>query len=187
MDDAPTTKQDILERNRRAADAIDRVLAELTDEQFLAVPAGGGWSARDVLAHLGADVRWMSAQLAAALEGRAPTELEAFGTEDPPPAGADLSTQDGRNAAQHERYRHLPLDEVRATWARYRDHIAGLIERIPDDQFAVSHTFAPLGHLGHVRPAAEGEEGWPLWRWLAGNTWYHFEDHLADFEAARGR
>jgi hypothetical protein len=187
VDDAPTTKEPILERSRCAIEAIDRALASLNDDQLVARPDRGGWSLRDVLAHMAADLRWFSEQLEAKLGDRLPDDAAAFTALRPPPEGVDLSTQDGRNAAQYELNRHLLLDEVRERWVTYRERVLAAVEGLPDGGFSVPHTIAQHGFAGHVRPASEGEEGWPLWRWIAGNAWHHFEDHFRDFEAAAAR
>lgn len=184
MDHTPTTKDSILERIEAAANAIDEVVAGMTDEQLLRGKADGGWSGRDILAHLAADLRWFTAQFEALLEEREPTAAEAFTSSAPPDPRFNLSTQDGRNAAQYEMNRHLSLDEVRQRFAEYRKRAANAIARIPADQFNKQYTIVPLQHMMQVRPARDGEEGWPLWRWISGNTWHHFEDHLKDLEVA---
>lgn len=186
-DDIPRTKQPILDRFQRACSAFDEALAKLSDEQLLARPAGGGWSARDVLAHVSADNRWFGAQLQACAEDRLPGALESYGTDEPPPPGADLSTQDGRNAAQHERNRGKALEEIRREHAEYRARLLELIRALPDAEFERDYAIADNGHIGWVRPATESEQGFPLWRWLQGNTWHHYEDHLPEIQAAAAR
>ncbi len=187
MDDALRTKNAILQRNRDAAARVDRAINALSDEQMLAVSPGGGWSPRDIVAHMGGDLRWFAEQLEALRDGREPSTIRAFGTEDLPTGGHDMSTQDGRNAAQHELLSTLSLNEVRQRWDDYRARVDELIRELPPDSLEVSHTIAPVGEPGQVRPAESGEQGWPLWRWIAGITWYHFEDHAGDLEAAANR
>lgn len=187
MDDAPTTKDAILQRNRDAAARVDRAINALSNEQMLAVSPGGGWSPRDVLAHMGGDLRWFAEQLESLRDGREPSTVNAFGTEDLPTAHHDMSTQDGRNAAQHELLSTLSLDEVRQRWCDNRARLDELIRELPPDSLEVPHTIVPVGETGHVRPAEPGEQGWPLWRWIAGVTWSHFEIHARDLDAVGNR
>jgi hypothetical protein len=187
MSDEPRTRDAILGRFRKAYTAFDAALAKLTDQQMLAPGPGGGWSARDVLAHVGADHLWYTGQMTALLEGREPNAAECYGDVPPPGPGHDLSTQDGRNRLQLEQNRDVPLDEVRRRYRANRDRLEAIMERLPDDQMEQPYAIAVLGFTGQVRPAAEGEQGFPLWQWLRGNTWHHYEDHLKDIEAAPGR
>jgi hypothetical protein len=187
MADEVTTRADILERSRTAADAFDEALAALTDAQITAQAVEGGWSARDVLAHLAANHRWMVGQLEAAAEGRVPTAMECFGTDEAPDPALDLATQDGRNAAQFERNRSRALDEIRQALVDYRARLFGLIDAMPESAFEQSYTLAPNLHVGQLRRAGEGEFGFPLWQWLRGETWHHYEDHVEDVRAAATR
>ncbi len=184
MADAPlTTNAALKARNQSALAAVDAELKSLTDEQLLAPNAVGEWSLRDVLAHL--SVEWLPAQIEAHLEGREPTAMECFGTDEPPGPDHDLSTEDGRNAWQHHRDANLTLAEVRERFARYRRRMDALLERLSDEDLAAMYILEPSGYVGRLRPARDGEVGFvaPLWRWLQGNTWHHYETHLEDIRA----
>jgi uncharacterized damage-inducible protein DinB len=183
MSDQPETKQAIIERFQRAATALDAAIAPLSDERLLGRPADGGWSKRDILAHIAADQRWWAAQLAASLEGRPPTPEECYAVPVAPPAKYDMSTQDGRNAWQHEHHKAQPLAEIREALLTERARIIELAERLPGTEYAVPYAIVDSGFTGQVRPAREGEQGFPLWQWFRGNTWYHYEDHLEDLES----
>lgn len=181
MQDVPRSRRAILERFHSAAASLDDALGRLTDEQMLASPAGG-WSSRDVIAHIAADHRWFAGQLLANAEGRMPTALECYGTDEPPDPRHDLATQDGRNAAQYERNRAKGLQDVRDDLVRYRSALLDLIEALPESEFELPYALEPRGHVGWVHPARSGEEGFPLWRWMQGNTWHHYEEHLRDLQ-----
>jgi len=184
MDEEPRTKTAISDRFRAAYTAFDEALGKLTDAQMLAPGPEGAWSARDVLAHVAADHRWFAGQMVAALEDREPTAAECFGDVSPPGPEHDLTTQDGRNRLQWEQNRHLSLGEVRGGHREYRAKLEAAIERLPEDQMEKPYAIEMLGFVGRVRRAREGEQGYPLWQWLRGNTWHHYEDHLKDIEAA---
>ncbi len=187
MENEPRSRQEILDAFRRSYADFDSALARLTDRQMLATGPGGGWSARDVLAHIAADQRWISGQLQAVLEGREPTVAECYGDVLPPGPEHDLATQDGRNRLQWEQNRHLSLAQVRSNHIEFRARLERILEHIPDDEMERPYAIAMLGSVGQVRPAREGEQGYPLWQWLRGSTWHHFQAHLPDLLAAASR
>lgn len=176
----PTSKRDILARIARSYAAWQDVVSALTAEQMLAPRAAGEWSARDVAAHVAADEQWLAGQLSAFLNGELPTSLACYGTEfEQAPPGIDLATQDGRNAWQYERLRHLSLEDVRDLAAQSHPNLIALLQAVPDGVFETPFAMANHGVVGHIRPAAPGEAGFPFWRWAAGATYLHYEDHAA--------
>lgn len=181
MDEAPRTKAALLGRVRAASAALDDVIAQVPRERLEERGAVGDWSVRDVIAHISADESWMVAQLRALARNEPPAALDAYGTDVPPPAGLDLGTQDGRNAWQYQRLRHLPLEEVLARSTRSRATVIAMIESMPEGEFGALYALEPNRFVGRIRPAASDREplSSPLWRWLAGNTWHHYEDHAA--------
>jgi uncharacterized protein (TIGR03083 family) len=183
MDDEPQTKQTILERFRSAAEALDAAIAPLSDEQLLSPPAGGGWSKRDILAHIAADQRWWAGQLRAAIDGRPPSPEECFAVPAAPPATYDMATQDGRNAWQHDHHADQPLAVIRELLATSRARLVELANELPDDEYAKPYAIVDSGYTGQVRPARDGEQAFPLWQWFRGNTWHHYEDHLGGLQA----
>lgn len=168
---------------RSAYAAFDEALAEVPENRLHTLGAAGDdWSVRDVIAHVGQP--WLAGQLEAALRGELPTALECYGTEAAPPPGTDLSTNDARNAAAYERDRDLSLDHLREREARSRARMLDAVRAIPEDELSVEYTIVDhLGHVGHVRPVQDAEQGFPLARWIAGNSWFHYEDHAAQLRA----
>jgi hypothetical protein len=136
---------------------------------------------RDVLAHLSS--AWLVAQLEAQRAGREPSALECYGSESPPPPpeGADLSTDDGRNAWQHLRDLGLPLEAIRERTRDARARLLALLEGLDDEELATPYTVGQLGITGQLRPATEADGfSAPLWRWIQGNSWHHHEAHGQD-------
>ncbi len=190
MQDMPQTKDGVVDRIGEATARFDSALGVLSDEELLAPGAGGAWSRRDVLAHIYADTRWFWGQLRAMLEERSPEPGECYGDYTPPGDRFDMSTVDGRNAFSIERTKGMSLGEVRAGLTEYRGRLHELVERVPEKEFGVLYTIVEHGDIGWVRRAVEGEEGFPpspLWRWVAGATWHHYEEHLPDLEGAGGQ
>lgn len=176
--DVPTTKEPLLQRMRAAYDEFDAAAGSVPSEQLETAGAAGDWSVRDLLAHT--SDRWLVAQLEASREGRLPTALECYGSEKPPPppAGADLSTPDGRNAWQHARDLGLTLEEIRERTREVRARLIALVEGYRDEDLATPYAIVELPLTGQLRPALDGEPfAAPLWRWIQGNSWHHHEDH----------
>lgn len=175
-------KQAILARFREATTRLNAALDRLSDEHMLAPDVVGVWSLRDTLSHIANP--WLGEQLQAYLGGRAPDPLAATGTTEPPGPEFDLTTNDGRNAWRHAVRENESLDEVRSRYAEFVTTMERLIEALPDEDFERSFAIQFSDYVGLVRPALRDEPGFPLWRWLQGDTWHHVEDHLPAFEAA---
>ena len=184
-DDQPTTKAAIIERNHRAVSTMNAAISHLTQEQWHAPDANGEWSLKDTLAHMGN--HWFPTQIEAHRDGRDPTPLEAWGIAEPPGPDVDLSTTDGRNAWLHAFNRDRPLPLVRERYLRFLERMDRLVEELPESEFPVPYAIVEFGYVGRVRPALDGEQGFPLWQWIRGEYWHHLEDHLPAFEAAADR
>lgn len=182
MADEIRDKQAILARFRAGTDRLTAALERLDDEQMLAPNAVGVWSLRDTLSHLANP--WLGEQLQAYLGGRAPDPLTATGTTTPPGPEFDLTTNDGRNAWRQAVRAGESLEEVRDRYAAFVTSMERLINALPDEDFERSFAIQFSDFVGLVRPALDGEPGFPLWQWLRGDTWHHVEDHLPAFEAA---
>ena len=181
-------KQTILARFRDATRRLAGALDRLDDDAMLAPNAVGEWSLRDTLSHIANP--WLAEQLQSYLGGRAPDPLAATGTTEPPGPEFDLTTNDGRNAWRQSVRAGESLNVVRTRYVEFVASMERLIEAFPDEDFERSFAIHFGDFVGVVRPAQEGEPGFPLWQWLRGDTWHHVEDHLPAFEAAadaRGR
>ena len=177
MADTVSTVADLLERVRSSYDGFLSAIAALPEERFTAPGTIGDWSVRDVIAHVGADQRWMAGQLEALQSGTLPTVASCYGIDTPAPEGVDLATQDGRNAWQRERLRNLSLDDVRAMAGEAHARLLAVIATLQDAQLAEPLAIGQLGTVGHIRKPDEGEPAWPLWEWLRGVTYHHYADH----------
>ncbi len=179
----PTTPSAILARTREAWGALDTALVLIDGEEMLRPRTAEGWSLRDFLCHLGNP--WLIAQLEAHLDGREPTMLSCYGHEVPIVPEEDMATNDGRNAWHHRALRGLSLEQVHARYLDFRGRTETVLSRLPVDGGEVIYALVPSGEVGRIRPAREGEPlAIPLWQWLRGATWHHFEEHLPAFEAA---
>ena len=184
MPDDPKTKQAIIDRNRAAVARLSAALERLSDEQMLAPDAVGEWSLRDTLSHI-ANL-WLAEQLESYLDGRAPDALSATGTTEPPGPAFDLTTTDGRNAWRHHVRQNESLEQVRERYDLFLERMDAVIGRFPEAEFERSFAIRFEDFVGLVRPAEEGEPGFPLWQWVRGDYWHHLEEHAPAFESAAG-
>lgn len=171
--------------------AIDASFAEFEDA-VSAVPAalveapgaGGDWTARQVVAHVGADEQWLAGQLAALRRGQPPTSDECYGPDaGTPPAGIDLATQDGRNAWQARRLAALTVDDARKLLAAGRANLLAELRKLVPAELDRPLTIADHGAVGWIRPPQDDEPAWPLERWISGATLHHHHDHAAQVRA----
>jgi hypothetical protein len=183
--DPPTTISSLLERINAAHDEFFATISAIPDERLLARSTIGSWSARDVMAHVAGDERWMAGQLEALRAGEEPTSQSCYGDDLEPPADMDWS-QDGRNAWQRERFGGLSLDEVRSMAAESHERLLAAIRSFSDDELWDKLAIANLGTTAHIRPAKDGEQAWPLIEWIGGVTHKHYAEHLNDVRAAVG-
>jgi hypothetical protein len=134
-------------------------LAALTDEQ-LAVPVDGarGWSGRDLMGHI---VLWQEAALASAKElavGESSPTMARFQAQWNAPA----EESDRFNEAAIERFRELPMDELRARFRDVAGELRGYLTVVPEARW-IKH------------PANQ--------EYFFGETTEHYEDHAADLRA----
>ena len=186
----PRAKAEILARALAAYAAFDGAVARAPEDRLTERGAvGDGWSIKDVLGHTASDDRWFAAQLQAAARGEWPTMADCYGDESQPPPGLDLSTQDGRNTWQYYRNRGVSLDEIRRRSVEARAKLWSVLESLPEDEFALLYSIDGSRLPGRIHRAAGDQEPFasPLWRWVAGNTWHHYEQHAADIEAFLAR
>lgn len=162
----PGSTTELLERVHSSRAALEARIAELGDAGFEAEMANG-WTLRTHMVHLAA---W-EASLAGILrmERRGP----AMGLE---PALFDGDWQvDAINDALIERHRELSEEDVRAWFARSHAETLAMLETLIDsDLQRPFNTFQPF-------PGAPGDA--PIVQWIAGDTYEHFEEHLALFAA----
>ena len=142
----------------RAYEALD----SLTDEQLDApVEGAGGWSGRDLMGHM---IVWQEAALDAAKElavGERSATMDRLEAEwDAAPDAGDRM-----NAAATERFRAMPLDEVRALFRTVAGELRGYLTVVPESRW--------IKHASHQE-------------WFFGETIEHYEEHAKELDAILG-
>jgi hypothetical protein len=121
----------------------------------------GGWTAKDVVAHL---IHW-AGQVAWGLGAQMETPPWVVGVTE------KLDGDDAWNARTVAYYRDVPLDRVLADFDRSVD---ALVERV------TRRTNAEMSATDAIPWAG----AWPLWQTIAAETYRHWPAHSADIERA---
>ena len=130
----PGSKTELLERMRAGREEWDALIAQIPDSARTEPALAGGWSVKDLIAHVAAFENWTAAQIRAANEGRAPTDSELYGVEEVTvdPEEGDLDRQ---NAAIYARYREMPLAEVMTFSSQAFADLVAAVEGVSDEDF----------------------------------------------------
>jgi uncharacterized protein (TIGR03083 family) len=179
----PVTIEDFLRLVDEAYVKFTAALAALPDAKLTEPGTLGEWSARDVIAHVGGDERWMAGQLEALQAGEKPTAMSCYGSDAPLADETMLYTQDGRNAWQRERLKGLSLDEARAMAAGSHTRLLAAIRAFSDADLTTELAIADNGTAGWIRRPQAGESGWALSAWLRGVTYQHYAEHTGEILA----
>ena len=152
-----------LDRVRSARGEWDAAIAAIPEERMTEPGPSGGWSVKDVIAH----VAWSERQMVGVIRERALVGSPLWALD-----------QDARNAAVHaenrERALREVLDDERAVWSEL---LPGL-ESLSDEDLADRSRFREMSGL---------PEGVLPWHIFAGSTFRHYEDHLRDLRAWAAR
>ena len=138
----------------RAYEALDA----LTDEQLdRPVEAAGGWSGRDLMGHM---VVWQEAALASAKElavGEQSPSMDRLDAEWKVPGAGDRMNEEAM-----ERFRALPLSEVRERFRTVSGELRGYLTVVPEVRW--------------IKNAQHQE-------YFFGETTEHYEEHLPQLRA----
>jgi hypothetical protein len=150
------TREEMLANIHRERKLLEDVLSQIDLERYLTPAFDGGWSIKDVLAHI---VHWeqlMITWLRGAAKGALPNL---------PASDQDVNAL---NLQAFEENKNLPLDDVLESFNRSYPQAFAIAENSPD---ALIFTKNPL-------PGREQ----PFWITIAANTWWHYQEHREAFE-----
>ena len=147
------TKEEILRRLRAGRAELEAALAELTPEQMLQPATCGAWSVKDMLGHIVSWEQHMLADYARLFSGQPVYEVN----------DADI---DATNAATFERVHGIPLEEMRAEFARSYRQVEAWLESASAEQLATPYLY-----------------GMTAGEFVRIDTYEHYEEHLAQVKA----
>ena len=151
-----TRKSEFLKTLKKDRETWESLLARVGHEEMIEPGLPGGWCVKDVIAH----VTWYERQTIKLLETRSLV-------------GSDWwkLTIDERNELIYEQYKDQPLEKV--------------LESAKLDYAGFLVAFGPITDEELNDPSCF--EYFPPdrepWNFLAGNTYEHYRDHIADIEA----
>jgi hypothetical protein len=169
----PGSKTELLERMRAGREEWDALIAQIPDSVRSEPALAGGWSVKDLIAHVAAYENWTAAQIRAANEGRAPTDKELYGVEEmpPDPDGWDLDRQ---NATIYARYQETPLAEVMTFYSQAFADLIAAVEAVPDEDIAKTGLQTWTGDRS-------------LLEIVPGQCYAHYEHHVDELRSISGQ
>jgi hypothetical protein len=156
-DQSDLTKPKILELIQAERADLEGTLARLSDEQMTRPGVEGGWSVKDLLAHLTVWETRMVEWIGQSLRGEVPER---------PAPGMTWDDLDRLNEETYLLYKDRSLSEAlsdfHTTYRRAMEVVSSLQERdlLDPQRFA-------------------WRQGAPLWHMVAANTWEHYQEHHA--------
>lgn len=149
------TKSELLAKIRQARADWETALAQLDDSQLLH-PGNGGWSLKDVIAH----ITWHEREMIGVAQAHALVGSEMWGW-----------PLDERNHAIYLANRDRSLADVRAEAQQVYDSLLRALDLLSDEDLNDPARFPGMS------------EDWQPWKLIAENTYEHYLDHLADLQA----
>jgi hypothetical protein len=148
-------KADLLSAMRAGHARLKKLMDNLSEEQMLAPHLHGGWSGKDLLAHLGFWEQKMAAYCQMLLNRETPMET------------VGQFAVDEINAAAFAEYHDQSLDEVRVFERQSFQRLLAQAEQASEADLLDPQRFAWLN-------------GATLAAWIEGNSYGHYEEHQAD-------
>ena len=152
-------KTSTLDQMRSSYAALEEILAPLDKTQYSKEGVIPGWSIKDMLAHIASWHHRLLAWLDAAVRNQEPTI-----------SGPDnVEEMNALNAQFYQENKSRPLDEVLADFLITHQQIMDIVQAMPEEDLMSTHRFA-------------WSQGKPLWHFIAGDTFEHYQEHLAQIQ-----
>jgi hypothetical protein len=156
-------KDEILDALEDEREKFLEAIDGLSDEDMQAPGVVGEWSIKDILSHLNAWEAELVRLLWQAKGGQRPTTVHF----------SDLSV-DERNAQWHEANRARPLERVLADFEAVRKQTLRRVDEFSDEALNDPQRYPWL-------------KGYPLWEWVANDSFKHEAEHAAQIMEWRAR
>lgn len=155
------TKTEMLQKIRQERQKLEALLQCISPEQMETPGVAGEWSVKDLLAHIVYWEQCMVHWLKEATTGQVPVMLTSNIT------GDDL---DQINQTVYEQNRHRPLKDVQEEFRRSFQLAVKAVEDSAESDLCDAQRFP-------------WRKGRPLWLMVAGNTWFHYQEHGEGIQA----
>ena len=160
MNDEQMTKAKLLEQIQTERRALEAVLAQVGATQMTAPLLDGGWSVKDVLAHIFCWEQHVIHWVKASLQG-APVEA--------PPYDLPNAELDAINARYQADNKDRSLADVRQEFNATYQEILTLTQTLTEEQLFDPERYA-------------WRDGHPLWELIGANTFWHYLEHREAIE-----
>ncbi len=155
----PIDKAKLLDQMSTSYAALEEILAPLDKTQYSTEGVIPGWSIKDMLAHIASWHHRLLAWLNAAVRNQEPTI-----------SGLDsIEEMDALNAQFYQENKSRLLDEVMADFYTTYQQIMDIVQDMPEEDLVSPHRFA-------------WSKGEPLWQVIAGDTYEHYREHIAQIQ-----
>jgi uncharacterized protein (TIGR03083 family) len=164
----PRDKIELIARIHRERAALEAAISSLDEVQMIA-PGAGGWSIKDLLAHI---TTWEQVLLVHDLQSR--SFAEAAGMDEATAAAtAEMTAETGLNDYFYERDKDRSLADVLAGFRRSHHQILAALEELDDADLS--------------RPNDPDDPESRLIDSIVGDTYAHYREHCGTIEAMFGR
>ena len=153
--DAPHDKQDLIQRIREERDRLRTLFGNLAEKDMLIPVEEGGWSVKDLIAHIVIWEKRMVEWLDVVERGKVPQQL---------PPGMTWDDLDRWNEQTFEENRERELTEVLADFTHFAKEVVRAVEAIPEELLMPADSLT-------------WRSGSPLWEMVAANTFWHYPEH----------
>ena len=155
----PIDKAKLLDQMSTSYATLEEILAPLDKTQYSTEGVIPGWSIKDMLAHIASWHHRLLAWLNAAVRNQEPTI-----------SGLDsIEEMDALNAQFYQENKSRLLDEVMADFYTTYQQIMDIVQDMPEEDLVSPHRFA-------------WSKGEPLWQVIAGDTYEHYREHIAQIQ-----
>ena len=150
------TRDELLEKLRAERIKWEALLTEVGEGRMIQPGAAGGWSVKDIVAH----VTWYERETVGMLDTRALVGSDQWDVD-----------EDERNAAMVEQAKGVPLVEVMHEAQQVFQDLLEAIEGLADEDMDDPAGFENM-------PAE-----WKPWKVIASNTYEHYKQHMPGIRA----
>jgi hypothetical protein len=145
-------KAELLARIQAGYAQFEALLAGLSEAQMTTAGVNGNWSIKDNIAHLTVWQNYMREQLQGVIADKKPGDFMP-----------GLSSEDEQNEHIYQENKARPLSDVLATFRASYQQALEAVQTIREES------------LNKPFPWSEGDN--PIWPFIVGNTYGHYEEH----------
>ena len=153
--DQPGTIQQLMEIVQKAWIDWNKLISQVDQEQLIPPGVAGGWSLKDIIAH----ITWHEKEMVGLITAHALVGSELW-----------ILPTDERNAAIYEEIRHQPLKQVLEESAQVHQQLLEALPTLTDEDLTDPSGFPNM------------PPDWQPGMLIAQNTYEHYQGHMRDVE-----